>query len=107
MLANLTASMHSVRAVTLNNYRTMVCAMGKDGCVESPPEASWQALLATPASPLPVFQDVAPGAVWDAFGAGHDDLLVYDCVGRLVDFLCSAKNCAGARHAADERRRWW
>ena len=81
--------MPSVRAATLNNYKTMACAMGHDDCVESPPEESWQALLATPAAPLPVFQDRAPGVVWDAFGAGHDDLLVYDRAGRVFAWLPS------------------
>lgn len=76
-------------AASLNNHQTMSCAMGKTEC-DGEPEASWQALLAASAPALPVFQDTAGGPIWDSFGAGHDDLMVYDRAGRLFAWLPSA-----------------
>ena len=74
----------------LNNFQTMRCAMGMPGCEEQPSEALWQAPLAASAPTLPVYQDTDGGPVWDAFGAGHDDLMVYDRRGQLYAWLPSA-----------------
>ena len=89
----------NVRAATLNNYQTMSCAMGMAGCVPNSPEATWQALLASKAPELPVFQDTEGGPVWDAFGAGHDDLMVYDRNGLLFAWLPSAGTVRMSRMA--------
>jgi len=77
--------------------------MGKASCAEVPSEAQWQALLAANAAPLPVFQDDSQGSVWTAFGAGHDDLLIYDRTGRVFAWLPSPSTVHNTRVAAPLR----
>ena len=96
----------SVNVVALNNALPMSCMMSNgsmsggmaggdaSACDPSTTNSSlWQRPLGKEGGV--VLQDGGDSPLWPELG-GHDDLLVYDCEGRLVDFLCSEKQCPGA-----------
>ena len=100
----------TVNVVALNNALPMSCMMGmmSNGSMMGTGMAGGDASACDPSTtnssiwqrPLGkegayVLQDGGDAPLWSELG-GHDDLLVYDCEGRLVDFLCSAKQCPGA-----------
>lgn len=87
-----------VTAFALNYRLPMSCIMRSGPMAHGPceagdmrlREANWQAPLASGAPNVSVFQDTQKANAWDdAFGGGHDDLLIYDTEGLLFAWLPS------------------
>jgi hypothetical protein len=111
---------YTVKNVIINYYAPLNCLLegdcvnfwwtffpfpGVDNCVGytagCPPGDSrlqfpvWQGLV-TQQVDIPLFQDVAPGFVWDAFGGLNGDVFIYDREGRLFSYLCNIENLGAA-----------
>jgi len=90
-LQQLVAEAENVHGIGLNAQLPMACSMSTI-CSPDDPKLTfekWQKPLISSAPDLYVVQDTANTNLWDEIGCGHDDLLIYDQMGRVHSYLPS------------------